>query len=105
MPRKFPGGPVVRNLPWNAEDLIPDWETKILHTAVQLSLHSTTTEPPGLELVCHSQSPFAATANALHSAACALQLLSLHATTRESMHPMKPPQRSCVLQVRHEAAK
>ena len=37
--RDFPGGPVVKNLPWNAGDmgLIPSWGTKILHAMEQLN--------------------------------------------------------------------
>ena len=33
--RNFPGGPVVKNLPYNAGDkgLIPGWGTKIPHAA------------------------------------------------------------------------
>ena len=36
----FPGGPVVRNLPWDAEDVgsIPDQGTKTPHAIQQLSL-------------------------------------------------------------------
>ena len=35
----FPGGPVVKNPPYNAEDmgLIPSWGTKIPHATEQLS--------------------------------------------------------------------
>ena len=42
----FPGGPVVKNLPSNAEDVgsIPGRGTKIPHAVGQLSLHATTTE-------------------------------------------------------------
>ena len=42
----FPGGPVVKNLPSNAEDvgLIPGQGTKIPHAAGQLSLHAITRE-------------------------------------------------------------
>ena len=44
--RDFPGGPVVKNLPSDAEDmgLIPGQGTKIPHAAGQLSPHATTTE-------------------------------------------------------------
>ena len=44
----FPGGPVVKNPPSNAEDagLIPGWGTKISHASGQLCPHTTTTEPP-----------------------------------------------------------
>ena len=43
----FPGGPVVKNLPSNAEDAgsIPGWGTKIPYAAGQLSPHAATTEP------------------------------------------------------------
>ena len=42
----FPGGPVVKNPPYNAGDTgsIPGQGTKIPHAAEQLSLHATTTE-------------------------------------------------------------
>ena len=42
----FPGGPVVKNPPYNAGDagLIPGLGTKILHAAGQLSPCATTTE-------------------------------------------------------------
>ena len=48
----FPGGPVVKNLPWNAGDIgsIPGQGTKIPHATKQLSLHTTTREP-----VCHNE--------------------------------------------------
>ena len=43
----FPGGPVVKNLPSNAEDMssIPDRETKIPYAKGQPSPHTGTTEP------------------------------------------------------------
>ena len=43
--RDFPGGPVVKNPPYNAGDagLIPGQGTKIPHAAGQLSLRATTT--------------------------------------------------------------
>ena len=42
----FPGGPVVKNLPYNAGDagLIPGQGAKIPHATGQLSLRTTTTE-------------------------------------------------------------
>ena len=45
-PRDFPGGPVVKNPPFNAGDVgsIPGQGTKIPHAAGQLSPHATTTE-------------------------------------------------------------
>ena len=52
-PRKFPGGPVATNPPFNAGDRgsIPSRGTKIPYATGQLSLHATTTdyalEPPG----------------------------------------------------------
>ena len=41
-----PGGPVVKNLPFNAEDSgsIPDWGTKTPHVSGQLSLCTATRE-------------------------------------------------------------
>ena len=43
----FPGGPMVKNLPSNAEDpgSIPGWGIKIPHASKQLSPHATTIEP------------------------------------------------------------
>ena len=43
----FPGGPGVKNLPWNAGDMgsIPGQGTKTPHATKQLSLHTTTREP------------------------------------------------------------
>ena len=60
--REFPGGPVVKNLPYNAGDvgLIPCQGTKLPHATGQLSLHATTTELAHLnrEPACHKlQSP------------------------------------------------
>ena len=45
-PRDLPGGPVVKNPPWNAGDegSIPDQGTKIPHAVGQLSLCATITE-------------------------------------------------------------
>ena len=45
------GGPVVKNPPSNAGDmvLIPDRETKILQASEQLSLHSATRDAPVLQ--------------------------------------------------------
>ena len=42
-----PGGPVYKNLPSNAGDVvsIPGWGTKIPHAMGQLSPHTATTEP------------------------------------------------------------
>ena len=46
--RDFPFGPVVKNLPSNAEDTgsIPGRGTKIPHATGQLSPRATSTEPP-----------------------------------------------------------
>ena len=51
-PRDFPGGPVVKTLPFNARDegSIPGQGTKIPHATGQLSLHATATE-----MAVHSQ--------------------------------------------------
>ena len=51
--RDFPDGPVVKNLPANLGDMgfIPGLGTKISHSAGQLSLGTTTTEPT------HSRAP------------------------------------------------
>ena len=45
--RYFPGGPVVKNLPRNTEDVgsIPGQEGKIPHAMKQLSLRAITREP------------------------------------------------------------
>ena len=45
--KDFPGGPVVKNLPFNARDveLIPGPGTKIPHAVEQLSSKAPTTEP------------------------------------------------------------
>ena len=47
----FPGGPVVKNPPYNAGDAgsIPGQGTNIPHAAGQLSLRAITTEP-----MCHN---------------------------------------------------
>ena len=52
--RDFPGGPVVKNPPFEAGNagLIPAWGTKIPHAAGQLSPSATTTEPAS-----HNYSP------------------------------------------------
>ena len=46
MKKDFPGGPVVKNLPYNARGTgsIPGQGTKIPHAMGQLSLRTTTTE-------------------------------------------------------------
>ena len=70
----FPGGPVVKNPPSNAGDVgsIPCRGTKIPRAAGQLNMLAATREKP-----C------TATTEPACCRACALQLLSLHATTRE----------------------
>ena len=47
--RDFPGGPVVKNLPYNAGDMgsIPGLGTKIPHSGEQLSRCPTSAEPMG----------------------------------------------------------
>ena len=56
--RDFPGGPVVKNLPYNAGDMgsISGWGTKFPHAAWQLRLLTTSTEPVLLNKVpvCHN---------------------------------------------------
>ena len=45
--RNFPGGPLVKNLRCNAEDMgsVPGWGTKIPYASGHLSQRATTTEP------------------------------------------------------------
>ena len=97
--RDFPHGPVIKNLPFNAGDAgsIPGWGIKIPRVIEQLSL-------------CTSITQYT------HSGAHVLQLDSPRASTPgpvspnywahvpqlESMHHNK---RSCVLQLRPDAAK
>ena len=52
MPRDFPGGPVVKNLPSNAGNagLIPGRGTKIPHAAGQISPHATKKRSQELQL-------------------------------------------------------
>ena len=60
MMRDFSGGPVVRNLPSNAEDMgsIPGWETKIPHALEEASLCTATREVCTLSLLSlHSVKP------------------------------------------------
>ena len=63
--RDFPGGPVVKRTPCNAENtgLILGWGTKMTHATEQLRLHAAATEP-------------------MHSGAHAPQLESPHDTTK-----------------------
>ena len=101
--RNFPGGPVVKNPPFNAGDtaLIPGQGTKIPHAEGQLSPHATTTEP-----------------TCLNWRACMPQLeRRLSAATREKpTHHNKEPvrhnershtlqRRSCMSQLRTDTAK
>ena len=50
--RDLSGGPVVKNIPSNAEDMgsTPGWGAKILHATGQLSSHTATTEARPLQL-------------------------------------------------------
>ena len=45
--RDFPGGPVVKSTPCNAENTgwILGWDTKVTHAMEQLRLHAAATEP------------------------------------------------------------
>ena len=90
--RDFSGSPMVKNLSCNAKNdsLIPGQGTKIPYAMGQLSLWAATTEP-----VCHNYR--------------AHTLWSLHATTKEkpahcNEEPMHHNERSCVLQLRPDAA-
>ena len=82
----FPGGPVVRNPPSNAEDVgsIPGQGTKIPHAAGQLSPCTATTEPAcSGALGSQLESPPAATTEPECSGDCVSQLeRSPHATTK-----------------------
>ena len=73
----FPGGPVVKDPPYNAGDAgsIPGWGTGIPHASGQLSPSATTTE-----LTCLNQSPCAANYRA-HV------LWNPHTTTTERKRP------------------
>ena len=57
----FPGGPVVKNPPYNAGDAgsIPGRRTKIPHAAGQLSPFTAAKEAP----VCHDEDPVQPTKN------------------------------------------
>ena len=52
----FPGGPMVKNPPANAEevDLIPGQGNKFTHAEGNLSLNTTTTKPHALEPILHN---------------------------------------------------
>jgi len=53
--RDFPGGPVVKNLPCDAEDLgsIPGWGTKTPHAMEQLNPGTTTIDPTHRNKIPH----------------------------------------------------
>ena len=90
--RDSSGGTVVKNSPCNARDSCskPGMGTKIPHATEQLSLCSATTEATSIK----AHTP---------------QLMSLHVTTRESVHCTKPFQmaqwRSCMPQLRANTTK
>ena len=77
--RDFPGGPVVKNPPYNAGNSgsIPGRGTKIPHATGQLSLHTTTTELVRLNQKARVLQNYRAHA-----------LWNLCATTIEPMHPV-----------------
>lgn len=59
----FPDGPVIENLPANAEDkLDPGWGTKIPSEAGQLNLQSTTVAEPECSTPREAPSPPSAAA-------------------------------------------
>ena len=108
--RDFPGGPVVKNPPSNAGDVgsIPGRGTKIPHTTGQLSLRAATTELASL----NERARVPQTTEPMYPGAHVPQLEreNLHATAREK--PMRhkershmPQRRSCVPQLRPDAAK
>ena len=106
--RDFHGGPVVKNLPYNAGDVssIPGQGTKIPHAAGQLSPRATTSElarlnrsPRAASYRAHALwTPHATTTEPMHPGACAPQLEreNPHAITREK--PAHHNERSCVPQ-------
>ena len=106
----FPGGPVVKNPPSNAGNVssIPGQGTKIPHVSRQLNPRATTIELVRLnEKVCVLQ-----TTEPTRSGAQAPQLEreKPHATTREKLMRLNksscmPHRRSCMLQLRPDAAK
>ena len=55
----FPGGPVVKNLPSNAEDAcsVPGQGIKIPHTMGQIHPHAATKESPSTTVKTQSSSP------------------------------------------------
>jgi len=60
----FPGGPVVKNLPANAED---SWPRKIPYAEGQLSLHATATELAGWAAEAHTLKPVFCNKRSYHS--------------------------------------
>ena len=56
----FPGGPPIKNLPFNAGDMnpIPGWRSKIPHASKQLSPCTSATETASMtrEALCHNSS-------------------------------------------------
>ena len=65
--RDFPGGPVIKNLPYNAGDSgsIPGQGTKIPYAAGQLSPHAKTAEPGHCNRTCMMQPRLDAAENKL----------------------------------------
>ena len=108
--RDFPGGPVVKNPPSNAGDTgsITGRGTKIPHAMGQLSSRAITPEPVHL----NQRARVPQTTEPTRPGACAPQLEreNPHATTREKpVHHNErshmPQRRSCVPQLRPNAAK
>ena len=128
--RDFSGGPVVKNLPYNAGDVgsTPSQGTKILHAVGQLSLHATTTELMCLNERAHMPQTTEPTCYGAHApqlqSPCALEPEHQNyrrekpaTTTREkpaccneeptccSERSRMPRRRSCVPQLRSDAVK
>ena len=108
--RDFPGGPVVKNPPYNAGDAgsLPGRGTKIPHAMGQLSPRATATELAHLKERAHVLQ----TTEPRRPGARAPQLEreNLHATTREKPKQCNnrsrvPQKRSCVPQLRPDTAK
>ena len=83
----FPGGPVVKNPPFNAGDRgsIPGWGTKISHAAGKLNPYTTATELVHLNETAHVLQ----TTEPMRSGACMpeLERENPHAATREKPEP------------------
>ena len=104
---------MVRNLPSNEGDAgsIPGWGTKIPHVVGQLGPHATTTELTRLNERTHVLQTTEPTCPEAHTPQ--LERENLHSTTREKparCQTRKRPahrgnDRSCVLQLRPDAAK